>query len=242
MRSRLGLTVRDVEHSSRLIAKKLDDPRYILAKSVISNIENHNKVPGIFKTVSLSLIYGCSIQEILYIFGFDAYKENDYSDCVKSNPGTHPVDFLGQNRLFNIPLRFDPAFSNQNTLLLNRVIQEWDIVPLEFFNTMDFKTFLYFHIGKEDNIMYPMLQPHSIVKVDTRLTQVLPGPWKNEYERPLYMISSQDGYRCGWCMLEGGDIILLPHSLSQMPHERYRLGKEGSVMGQVVAFWRPLTP
>jgi hypothetical protein len=241
LRRRLGLTIRDVETSSRCIARKLRDPRYSLAASVISDLENHSKIPSVFKIFSLSLIYNISIRQILHALDFDVYHEQDYSECLPATSRTRLVDFLDPQRQLQVPFRFDPVFTRDQTSVLNRMIQEWSSLPWEFFKEMDFDRFVFAYIGEQDNLLYPLFKPGAIVKIDTRQTRISAGNWRHELERPVYLVTTPDGYRCCWCVMENRDIILLPHALSQKSAERYKLDQDASVMGQAVGFWQPLT-
>jgi len=239
IRRRLGLTIRDVETSARCIARKLRDPRYALAASVISDLENHSKIPSVFKIFSLSIIYNISIREILHALNFDVYHEEEYSDCRPAVSRTRLVDFLDPQRQLEVPFRFDPVFTRDQTSVLNRMIQEWATLPWEFFKELDFERFVFAYIGEQDNLLYPIFKPGAIVKVDTRRTRVLSGTWRHELERPVYLVTTPDGYRCCWCVVENRDIVLLPHALAQRSAERYRLERDAAVMGQAVGYWQP---
>lgn len=242
IRLRLALTFQDVEEASARISKLLEDPRYHITASSVADLENHERIPGVFKIFALSVIYHLPVREMLRGLGIDAYKEADYSACVQASRLTRPVDFTGGRDAWNLPIRFDPAFSTQTTVLLNRTIQQWQTIPVEFFKEMEFDKFLFARIGEHKNFLYPVLPPGSIAKVDPRLTQVINWGWKHEFERPIYLVATHDGYHCCWCQLEERDLILVPHPLSMCRYERLRLRQEAEVMGQAVGLWMPLTP
>jgi transcriptional regulator with XRE-family HTH domain len=242
IRLRLALTLQDVEEASLRISRHLQDPRYHITASSVADLENHERIPGVHKVFALAVVYHLPVREMLRGLGIDAYKEEDYSACVKASRLTRPVDFTGGQDAWNLPIRFDPAFSTQTTTLLNRTIQQWQSIPLEFFKDMEFDKFLFARIGDRKNFLYPVLPPGSIAKVDPRLTQVINWGWKHEFERPIYLVATHDGYHCCWCQQEDRDLILVPHPLSMCCYERFRLKQEAEVMGQAVGLWMPLTP
>jgi transcriptional regulator with XRE-family HTH domain len=242
IRQRLELTLQDVEDASQRIAEKLADPRYHITASSVGDLENHDRIPGVFRIFALAVIYHLPVRELLRILGIDAYKEADYAECVRPARFTQPVDFTAGHQDWLLPIRFDPAFSTQTTTLLNRAIQQWQSIPLEFFKEMDFERFLFARIGERKNFLYPVLTPGCIAKVDPHRTQIINWGWKHEFERPIYLVATHEGYHCCWCQQEDRDLILVPHPLSMCRYERLRLRQEAEVLGQAVGLWMPLTP
>lgn len=239
MRQRLGMSVRDVVKSSAGIAGKFHDHRYAITASRLSNIENFGDVPGVFKLFSLSVIYQIPLYTILGIFGLDVQKREDYSPYIK-NDTTHPVDFFPPGESINTPVLFSTGVSTRDTQLLNLIVKEWRDVPVEFFRMMDFSRFLYVLIGQTDDFMHPLLRSGSIVKVDTARNQIEQKNWRNEYERPIYLVATHTGYRCAFCLQRDRELILMPHPLSQQAPLTYQAELEATVLGQVAGGWMSL--
>src|SRR3954469_4950996 len=84
--------------------------------------------------------------------------------------------------------------------------------------------------------MYPILLPGSFVKVDETKDKVEQNMWRSEYERPIYLVESRDGFTCCWCALKGNQITLQPHPLSPVQVRILRHPQDAEVIGQVVAF------
>ncbi|MBP7865117.1 MAG: helix-turn-helix transcriptional regulator [Acidobacteria bacterium] len=286
LRHRLGLSIRDVAAASRCVAEKAGDDRYLLSPSQVADMENHGRVPGIHKLCALAIVYERPLLEVLSLLGVDVHKETagrtgPVGDGVPDR--TRPVDLVNSRREMDVPLRFDPMFSRQATVLLNRVIVEWRTLPFEFLNRLDFERYLYVRIGRKDNLMHPLLRAGSVVKVDTRRRDTSsadrpgtparggrarkarntagaaapppagregPGPggaregvgWRNEHERPLFLVETPRGWRCAWCLLDGPWVCLVPHPLSLKPQERYRLRSEAEIVGTVVGGWVSFSP
>ena len=69
VRVKHGLTFRDVERLSRILAERYRDNRYIVRISVLADIENHGTVPNVFHLHSLCVIYSVQLQRVLSWFG-----------------------------------------------------------------------------------------------------------------------------------------------------------------------------
>ncbi|HXE89724.1 MAG TPA: hypothetical protein VNK82_02040 [Terriglobales bacterium] len=69
IRQRLGLTMREVEAASRLVAKRRKSTRYLVLASRLSDIENYNSVPTIYRLYSLAVIYSQSLPRLLSWYG-----------------------------------------------------------------------------------------------------------------------------------------------------------------------------
>ncbi len=69
IRVRLGLSVREVERRSLILVAERQNRDFVLSRAWITDVEKGRFVPGIFKIVSLGLIYQRSIAEIHAFFG-----------------------------------------------------------------------------------------------------------------------------------------------------------------------------
>lgn len=241
LRNRLGLSIRDVAQATLKVAEKAGDGRYAISQAQLADAENHGQKLGIHKICALAVVYRKPVLEILVLLGVDAYKALDYRDCFCATV-THPIDFPIPPSGMEGPTRIDPDFDLQTTNLLNDVIKAWGVIPFEFLARAQFDKFLYVHIGRDDNLMYPLLRPGAIAKVDTREKTLIHGGWVNEHERPIYLVEITSGWRCAWCSREGADLLLMPHPLSQKGPEIYRMRSEAEIIGQVVGGWSELRP
>src|SRR5215469_8747570 len=71
LRSRLGITTREVEEFSRTIAEDSQNEEFYISNAWLTQLENKNSVPSIFKLYSLSVIYRTKFNDLLGIFGVD---------------------------------------------------------------------------------------------------------------------------------------------------------------------------
>jgi len=72
IRMRLGFSIREVERRSQEFARKRQNRDFFLSRGWIADIENGKFIPGVFKIVSLSVLYGLSIEEVHALFGIEA--------------------------------------------------------------------------------------------------------------------------------------------------------------------------
>jgi transcriptional regulator with XRE-family HTH domain len=234
LREELGLTVRDVEAFSSRLAGKRGNSAYSIPISRLSDIENKAVVPSIYRTYALAVIYRRDIREILTWYGVEI--DEMASDLEVANvPRTHRIDSVDTAGAVKLPVLspnsvFDPT-KNYN---LGRIIEQWGSVPLAFLARFADAKFTYAYIGTEDLTMSPILPPGSFIQIDETRDKVVEGPWRSEYDRPIYFLETRSGFRCGWCRLQGTQLTLQPHPLSPEPVQIYRFQKDADVVGEVV--------
>jgi hypothetical protein len=114
------------------------------------------------------------------------------------------------------------------------MVEQWGTVPLAHLSNFISEKYTYGYIGSEYFTMYPLLPPGTFLHVDECRSQVIPGTWRSEYERPIYFVETREGYTCSWCSLKGDHIVLQPHPLSPVVVRVLRHPQEAEVVGQVV--------
>jgi transcriptional regulator with XRE-family HTH domain len=233
LRERLGLTVRDVEAASALIAEKRKNRGFLLPLSRLFEIENREVVPSAYRFYTLASVYRRDIRELLGWYGIDVDELT-----VDSNLATVPSSHLAEMTSFatkaKIPVAMSPAFDPVRTTNLGAAIEEWGVVPLTYLNQFASRKYSYGYIGAADFTMHPILPPGTFVQIDESKDKVVEGKWKSEYERPIYFVETREGYRCCWCSLRDGSLTLQPHPLSPEPLRSFRYPQEVEVIGQVV--------
>ena len=65
LREKLGLTMRDVEHSSALIAERYHNEEFSIPPSRLSDIETKGILPSIYRLYTLSVIYRRDLRELM---------------------------------------------------------------------------------------------------------------------------------------------------------------------------------
>lgn len=234
-REALGLTIRDVEGASARIAERHNNPDYALSLSRVSDIETKGIVPSIHKLYSMAAIYGRSLCEVLAYFGIDSNAILD--DCaIVQGAKTRVVNSGADVQSVQMPTAMDPGFDPESTTILGRMIMKWGAVPMAYLQRFTERKFTYAYIGTDDHMMYPLILPGAFVQIDESDTKIAEGPWRSEYERPIYLVELRSGFVCCWCEVTGTDLILKPHPMSPEKTKVVRFGRgaEADIIGRVV--------
>ncbi len=173
IRTRLGLTTRDVEAYTRRISNEEKNEDYCISSAWLTQIENTGSVPGVHKLFSLSVIYRQSFGGLLRLFGVDLTKIEDHQ-LLMPLPNTYRATFrpAGDNHAVSFPVHFDLGSSLNGTNLLSRMIGLWGEIPIALISSLDLKHSTYGFIGFKDFMMYPFLRPGTFVQIDGRSTRV----------------------------------------------------------------------
>ena len=233
-RVRLGLSTRDVQRKSEQIALEKRNQEYYLSHAWLTDIEQGRFMPGLFKLYSISAIYDKSFSEIASYFGLRIADLNRDRASI-GVPRTHLVDRDGdvENQSVSLPVEFKPDFSFEKTNLLSRVVQKWDEVPIGLLQHLDLRKSMYGYIGLEDDTLYPLIRPGSLVQIDPSQRKITSAPWRTEFERPIYFIELRDGYLCSWCELNRGQLMVIPHPQSRQPVRNFEHPSQAEVVGRV---------
>jgi transcriptional regulator with XRE-family HTH domain len=232
VRDRLNLTIRDVEEASRKIASRHKNDEFVIGLSRLSEIENKGTVPTIYRIYSLCSIYRLDPSVVLEWYAVDLGEMAADSALVEI-ARTHLIGFnTAETGHVEFPLALDPGLDMRRTTFLSRIIQRWGRLPLSLLNGFDLKEHRYAFIGLEDWVMYPLIQPGSLVLIDEGRRKIVNSGWTTEFERPIYFLEHRKGFACGWCTLNDAQLILQPHPASMCFPEVYA-SEEVDVIGQV---------
>jgi len=242
IRFRLGITTRDVAEFSQKIAEAEGNTEFHISNAWLTQIENSDSVPSIFKLYSLSAIYRIKFSDLLLLYGVDLQRLAQHQ-LAAPLPETHltNLEVYDQERTVSFPVRFDRSFDVDNTNLLSRIVEVWGEVPIALIQHLDIRHGLYGYIGLHDKTLYPLLRPGSFVQIDPRVRKIQPLRWRTEFDRPIYFVELRDGYACSWCELQEGHLLLLPHPLSACSVRRVSYGTDAEIVGQVCAVAMRLT-
>jgi len=233
-RERLGLTTRDVESRSARIAEDRHNREFYLSHAWVTDIENGQFKPSIYKIYSLSAIYHISYTEVLSCFGLPIGELGHYRVSLGA-PKTHLLG--GESDLeaetVSLPVQFKPEFQLDKTNLLARVVEKWDQIPVGFLQHLDLRRSVYGYIGLEDFTLHPLIRPGSLVQIDSTQRKISGERWKTEFDRPIYFVELRLGYVCSWCQVDGGQLSVIPHTLSHQNIRRFDYPSEAEIVGRV---------
>lgn len=241
LREALGISGRDVQTHSLLIARTQGNRKYRISHSSLVEIENSDRVPSVHKLFTLSAMYRINFVDLLLFFGIDLDQINTARLAIKL-PKTHlvPSEIYDTERRVSFPARFDPGARIEQTNLLSRIVQTWGEIPIAYVQNLGLRKHLYGFIGMDDYTLYPMIRPGSFILIDDQDTKIQAEPWENEFERPIYFFQLRDEYAYGWCELEGRVLSIIPHSLSGRKTRQFNYPDDIDIVGRVVAVAMPL--
>ena len=229
LRERLGLTLREVEDASNLLADAYQNPEFSIPPSRLSDIETKGILPSMYRVHALSLIYRVGREEILSWYGIPQGSGSPIE--LPNAPRTHVIrQPEARKEKIHLPYRLDPAFDVRKTVDFGRFVQQWGSVPMKFVEQMAQSDYIYGYIGTNDLTMYPILPPGSFIQIDPAKNRVRKGLWRSDYERPIYFLETREEYLCGWCMVKDGRIVLQPHPMSPCDIRIMRLPQEAEVV------------
>ena len=225
LRSRLGITTRDVAEFSQRIAETEGNLEFQISNAWLTQIENSDSVPSIFKLYSLSAIYRMKFTDMLRLYGLDLQRLGVHQ-MASPLPHTHltSLEVYDAERTVTFPIRFDRSFD-----------LDWGEVPIALIQHLDLRHSQYGYVGLQDYTLYPLLRPGSFVQIDSRVRKVQPTRRRTEFDRPIYFVELRDGYACAWCDLLDDQILLLPHPLSPCAVRKFKYGTDAEIVGQVTA-------
>jgi transcriptional regulator with XRE-family HTH domain len=234
LRTRLGLTTRDVETRSQQIADEKRNREYYLSHAWLTDIETGKFTPSIYKLYSLSAIYHRGFVELLSFFGLrigDLKRDR----AAIGIPRTHLLDSGADTDVEKVmlPVGFKPEFQLEKTNLLARIVEKWDEIPISLLQHLDLRKSVYGYIGLEDYTLYPLIRPGSLVQIDASQRKIIAERWVTEFDRPIYFVELRIGYVCSWCQVDRGQLSVIPHPHSHLDVRRYDYPSEAEIVGRV---------
>jgi hypothetical protein len=133
----------------------------------------------------------------------------------------------------SLPVQLKPEFRFEKTNLLSRVVEKWQEIPIGLLQHLDLRKSLYGYIGLEDRTLYPMIRPGSLVQIDPSQRKVILAQWRTEFERPIYFIELRNGYVCGWCEIDRGQLVVVPHPQSRESVRQFAHPSQAEIVGRV---------
>jgi transcriptional regulator with XRE-family HTH domain len=227
LRNKRNITVREVEHASRRIAEAKGDKRFCISNGWLAQLENGVSEPSICKLFSLSVIYHANFLDLVRLYNVDADEREKYEPVA--NP--HLTQLIrGRNKV-------EPGSSSVIPVL--HPDMPTSLTPEIQGNGVRAPGITYGHLGSTDFTMYPMIRPGALLKIDTSQNKLAQIAWRNEYERPIFFVELREAYACGWCELQGNQLLIIPHHSSPASVRRFTYPREAEIVGRVIGYSTP---
>ena len=226
LRNRRNITVREVEQASRRIAEAKRDKSYQISNGWLTQLENGVSKPHICKLFSLSVIYNVSVRDLLRLYGIDVDNNEQYESIA--NP--HLTQLLPSG---SIAMR--DAVGIGPTCLASEFTTRHVLLNSVTGNARS--TITHGYLGSTDKTMYPLIRPGALLEIDTSQNKLQTPLRPNEFDRPIYFVELRNGYACGWCELQGNQLLIIPHQSSPVGVRRFTHLREAEIVGRVVAYY-----
>lgn len=224
LRNKRNVTVREVEQASRRIADVKGDKRFCISNGWLAQLENGVSEPSICKLFSLSVIYHANFLDLVRLYDVDVDDKEKYE----------PVATPHLTQLISITSSGNGHSGGQ---LPTSLISEFETMSApQFASSERAPSIIYAHLGSSDLTMYPMIRPGALLKIDTSQNKLTAGTWHNEHERPIFFIELREAYACGWCELQGNQLLIIPHPSSPASVRRFTYPREAEIVGRVVSY------
>jgi transcriptional regulator with XRE-family HTH domain len=218
LRNRRQITVREVEQASRRIADFTGVKQFYISNGWLARLENCDSDPNIWKLFTLSIIYRADLRDLLRFYNIDVDEREKYERVAD-------------------PYRTQVIPHNGNGT--SEIAEDYATTGLNVTHSAtDNRTshIIHAHLGLADFTMYPMIRPGALLKIDTTQQKLLTSEWHNEYERPIYFVELRGGYACGWCELQGSELLIVPYHSPFASVRRYHYPREAEIMGRVIGY------
>ena len=222
LRNKRNITVREVEQASHRIADAKVDRRFQISNGWLAQLENGVSEPSIFKLFTLAATYRVKLWELLRVYGVDVSEQEKYEAIA--NP--HLTQLLSQRSVSDAALGW--ATSSAATALVPNLSR-----PA---NGNGQAKVIYGYLGSTDLTLYPLVRPGSLLQIDTHQNRLRTTAWHNEFERPIYFVELREAYACGWCELQGNQLLIIPHHSSPASVRRFTFPREAEIVGRVVSY------
>jgi hypothetical protein len=230
------MTTREVARLSLEISKSKRNPEYYISHAWLTNVENGEFTPSIYKVYSLSAIYLCRFTDLLAYFGM-RLSDIRLDQMAVRLPRTHLISgqLSGSQKEIRVPAQLATDSGLDRTKMLPRAPLAWQKLPLTALQRLNTKEMLCGYVGLRDFTLYPLIRPGSFVEIDSRQNKISANAWTSEHDRPIYFVELRDGYVCGWCQLDGRQLSIIPHPISRLPVRTYQYPDEAEIVGRVTA-------
>jgi hypothetical protein len=239
-RSKRDLSFRETSAMSRQIANFLGDEHYFASPGSLSDYETLDTPPRhIHKTITLCAVYALEWSMLLKSVGLPL-----------ENAGAEPMCDGLRDRPRPSGLGRKEAATKTPAAFLNHLLTEWENeVPLFLRGSLGVISGLSrislhdaFWIGENQSPLPTTRSNNMLAIVNRRKKTPTHSISRPLWQQPMYVLLSRDGeYRCEFCSLENGALVL--HSYTQGCHRSQRLRNrhDAEVIGQVVTLARKLT-
>jgi hypothetical protein len=120
-----------------------------------------------------------------------------------------------------------------------RILNAWSNIPVLLMLEKDWTDGPYVIIGLTDYMMWPLLPPGSLLRLNKKMRTIDDRRW-TEFDRPIYLIEYRTKFYCCHAQRKGQTLMLISHAESPCPPSVPVPSNEARVRGQLTPVFRPL--
>jgi hypothetical protein len=235
-RLKAGLSLREASQLTREIAKLLDDDRYFVSASSLSNYEAGDIPRHFQKAISVCLSYAIHLSSFLE--GFGLRLEEAGTDSIPDQFIPRPEPEARDNDTHELQLDgFLRELAGQVgdvPLLLRHSVRDLSGLSSPALRTV-------YWAGGIRNPLHPYLANTLLMAVDRQKKLPVDSRSRPAWERLFYLVLKRDGsYLVGPCGIENGALVMHPDTEHLDLREEFRNHRDAEVVGQVSVIVRRL--
>jgi transcriptional regulator with XRE-family HTH domain len=233
-RLRAGLSFREASQRTKVVAKRLGDPRYYCAAGSLSDYETRRLPPRhIHKLISICTVYFASVREILEAAGISPEKAG-----TLPMPDDASLPPPANTRLASGPSRF---FGEMERRIGKLPYFLYDCLGA-LFGRRNLSVRDVFWAGGIPRFAHHFLRGALFLVVDRKRKRPRTDFSCPKWAQPVYIVQQRGGaYLCGFCSLENGTLLVRACSKGLPKLLRLRNRIDAEVVGQVVGVARRLS-
>jgi transcriptional regulator with XRE-family HTH domain len=240
-RERLHLSTREVERLSRILAEEKKNQEYAISHAWLTDIENGEFTPGIYKLYALSRIYRYSFDRVLQLFNIDI---GDLEGARGRMPLPHTYllrERAAVSQRSDVSLNAAGGISDlDRTTMATRILSELRALEASLFPETSAARAVYGYIGMKDFTLSPLIRPGSFVQIDSAQRRIESRGWSGIFERPIYFVELRDEYVCSWCEARENRLLLIPYPQPRNRVREVRFPADAEIVGRVTAVAMPI--
>jgi len=223
---------------SRTIAEVLQDDRYRISPSSLSDYELHNTAPRDFhKVITLCSIYGLQFESVTKRIGVNVADCGTESMPERYLSRTEPPVAAKSADADIVPAGF-----------LGKLLEECQEIPLFLRHSLGYFSGSahislddFFWVGDDDDPLHPYLAKGLLVIVNRRRKTPFHFASKPVWQQPIYIVLKRDGmHLAACCGVENDKLVLHPYARDFHSTAEFRNHQDAEVVGQIVAIARRL--
>ena len=121
----------------------------------------------------------------------------------------------------------------------HQLLTTWADTPMPLMLVEDWERGPLVIIGSNDLMMWPLLPPGSLLRLDPKARKIEDRAWP-EFERPVYLVECRGKFYCCHLQRRGDLLRLISHLESPAPPSFSVPYKDARIRGQLTPVFRPL--